>query len=173
MLAANDWITLIFSVVIATAISGATLVHNIVKHNKDSVLHSITLNRIEWIKQIRELVAQFLCAYIDKEPESVLRKVKVRIELLVHNNYSDDYSHLVKALEECCKNAASAYSKETTDLTNEVVLATQYSLYRVWTRMKIEGGQSKKKDQTIRKHVEEICGTYDEFKEKTKVNQES
>jgi len=167
---ANDWITLIFSVVIATAISGATLVHNIVKHNKDSVLHSITLNRIEWIKQMRELVAQFLCAYIDKEPESVLRKVKVRIELLVRNNYSDDYSHLVKALEECCK---TAYSKETTDLTNEVVLATQYSLYCAWTRMKIESGQRKKKNQTIRKHVEEICGTYDEFKEKTKLNQES
>ena len=160
----EDWITVIFSGIIATLISVGTLIHNIIKHHNDSIVNSITLNRIEWIGQVRELVSQFLCAYIDKEDENNLRKIALKVELMTRNKGdSNDYLPILESLQECIDTSSTNNEKIRKTNIRNVVYSTQYVLYRVWTRIRVEGGMNKKKDYKIRDKVNEVCGSYKDY----------
>ena len=166
----ENWMTVIFSSIIATLISAGTLIHSVIKHNKDSIVNSITLNRIEWIGQVRDLVSQFLCAYIDKESESDLRKKALKVELMTRNKSGiNDYSPMLKSLKACCEDASLDYNTDSMEANVEqMVLSTQYVLSRVWTRIKLVGGQNKKKDNKIREKVNDLCGTFEDYITKCK-----
>ena len=158
----SNWITLIFSVVIAAIISLFSLLHNVKSHSRDSIIHSITANRIEWIVQIRDLISEFLGAYIEHADINTLKKMKTRIELMIRNNHEQDYP-MVRCLEACVKDASDGFTGDSEKLIHEVILSTQYSLYRAWVRIKIEGGQSSRKDSRVKELVDKTCGDFSNF----------
>lgn len=142
-----DWTTFFCSVIVASAISLATYFTDIRKHKEDIVTQAITVNRIEWITNVRKLIGEFLSAYMIEKPEKELNILRMQIELYIRNN--EDYRELSLALENCCK---KDYSE---DNLNELIKASQIVLQRVWRRIKVEGGQRKKDDERMRKLIDE------------------
>lgn len=153
----NDWITLIFSGVIATAISVTGLFLQARKNKKDEILQTITSNRINWINKVRELVTSFIQAYIDGEPKTKLMRIESAIELYLRSD-DEDYQVLVQAMKDCYTGGFSERKLQ------EVIDGAQYILHRTWVRIKVEGGQGTKADQRVKNRVVERCGTYKEYK---------
>ena len=142
-----DWITFLCSVVIASIISLITYFTNLKKHKDDVITQAITVNRIEWIANVRKLIGEFLSAYMTGKSKKELNMLRMQIELYIRKN--SDYSRFSSALKKCCD------EDYTEDNLNELIEASQTVLHRVWRRIKIEGGQSKKDDERIRKLIDE------------------
>lgn len=142
----ENWVTFLCSVIIATIISLVTFFYDVRKHRQSTITQAITANRIEWISQVRTLVGDFICAYIDGKPQNELRKLKIRVQLFCRDK--QDYNKMLDCMERCCH---TPYKEE---LCSELISATQYVLQRVWVRMKIEGGQNAKSDSNIREQID-------------------
>lgn len=140
-------ITFICSVVIATLISLATFLFEIQKHKQNLITHTLTTNRLQWIADVRALLNEFLCAYIDQKPEKELRKLKAHIELFLVDKPT--YQELTPCMENCCSHS---YTEES---YKKLIIASQNVLQEVWIRIKIEGGQNKATDEKIQKMVED------------------
>ena len=141
-------ITFLCSVVIATIISLATFFMDMRKHKQDTITQSITTNRIEWISNVRTLMSEFLCAYIDKRPKEDLVKLMCKVRLYFYDE-STNYSDFYACMKKCCENP---YSEENAE---ELIQKTQIILKGPWVRIKIEGGQSKEDNLRIKKLVDE------------------
>ena len=149
-----DWTTFFFSVVAAAVASWVALILDAQKHKRDVVTQAITSNRMEWIAQVRNLIGEFLCAYINKEPKENLLKLMFKIELYLRQNGSADYEHLITCMERCYNQPYMNSDGNSRAACDELVHAAQTVLHNTWIRIKIEGGQSAKKDDSIRKQIE-------------------
>lgn len=141
----SNALTLLCSVVIATAISLASFLYETRKHRQTLMTQAVTANRIAWISEVRILLINFLLCYIDKEPQANLNKIRIKIRLYFHNE--GYYKSFFSCLKKCCEEPYSEQTKE------ELIKETQSILKSAWTRIKIEGGQQKKDDLRVRKLV--------------------
>lgn len=143
-----NWTTFLCSVVVATIISLATFIVDIRRHKRDVITQSITANRIEWISDVRNLISEFLNAYIDKKSRNDLIKLMGKIRLYFHNEsaYYQDFFTCMKA---CCEEPYSETRAE------ELIQKAQAILKSAWIRIKIEGEQRKEDDLKIRKLVDD------------------
>ncbi len=105
-------------------------------------------NRINWIFDVRNLISEFLFAYIDGRPKNDLVKLLGKIRLYFHNE-SAYYQDFFAFMGQCCN---EPYSDERAD---DLIQKSQIILKAAWVRIKIEGGQSKDDDLRIRKLVDE------------------
>jgi len=128
--------------IISSIISIITTLLSQKNTKKALVAQSITVNRIEWISNVRNLVSKFLYAYIDQQSKNELIKIKTQIILYFSKN--EDYKNLVLLLEDACM--GTYCPEKVTQIVNE----TQVVLQRTWRRIKLEGGQSKKEDIRIK-----------------------
>ena len=103
-----NWMTFLCSVIVATIISLATFLVNIKSHKQDVITQSITVNRIEWISDVRNLFSEFLYAYIDKKSKDDLVKLMGKIRLFFHNE-SAYYQDFFTCMKKCCE---EPYSEE-------------------------------------------------------------
>ena len=140
--------TFLCSVIVATIISLATFLVNIKSHKQDVITQSITVNRIEWISDVRNLFSEFLYAYIDKKSKDDLVKLMGKIRLFFHNE-SAYYQDFFTCMKKCCE---EPYSEERAE---EFIQKAQVILKSAWIRIKIEGGQRKEDDLKIRELVDE------------------
>lgn len=140
-------ITLICSVIIATLISATTLIFEIRRHKQSSIIQAITENRIDWIVSVRNLISDFICAYIDGASSKELTKIMIKTQLFFRNK--EDYNRVLLLMEKCC---VTPYLSEPC-YCQQLVAETQTLLHRVWIRIKIESGQSKELDNLVRKKV--------------------
>lgn len=144
----SNWITFFCSTLVATFISLLTFYFDIVKHKKDLIAQAITSNRIDWIMQMRTLVAEFICAYIDQRPTNELQKIKIQIQLMCRHKV--DYDKILECIDTCCKDTENVGAN-----CDALIEVTQYVLQKVWVRIKIEGGQTAKDEIKIRKQVDD------------------
>ena len=143
-----NWTTFLCSIIVATIISLATFFVDIGRHKQDVITQSITANRINWISDVRNLISEFLFAYIDGRPKNDLVKLLGKIRLYFHNE-SAYYQDFFAFMGQCCN---EPYSDERAD---DLIQKSQIILKAAWVRIKIEGGQSKDDDLRIRKLVDE------------------
>lgn len=146
----TDWITFFCSVIVAAIVSLATFLFDVKKHKESLITEAITANRIEWVTNVRELIGEFLCAYIDGKSKQDLIKLIMKVKLFLRDK--PDYNKLVECMNDCCE---GTFSQEKAD---KLIQVAQYVFQRVWVRIKIEGGQSQHQDSKVREMVDKYVG---------------
>lgn len=145
-----NWVTFFCSVIVATIISLVTFFFDVKKHRQTLITQAVTVNRIEWISDVRKLIGDFLTVYIDGKSKEDLAKITMKVELYLRDK--PDYNKMLYCMRACYEGSYSEAKAQ------ELVKATQYVFQRVWARIKIEGGQSKGKDANIRALVDDYVG---------------
>lgn len=116
-----------------------------------TVTGSITKNRIEWIKEVREYCSNFLVEFNKEAPNvTVLRELYIKIQLY---GYGDVYKELFESLKhgiEFIENdVGMSHSQDKNKISQEIIKYSQEILNGVWWRMKREGGISAIRDKII------------------------
>ena len=108
----------------------------------------ITVNRMDWIKEVRQLCADFLLEFCSSSADvERLNELYIRIQLY---GYGKPYEALFEALEACIGHAdgTSCQKKEYADAA---LRCAQQVLQEVWWRMKREAGISERADKKMGK----------------------
>jgi len=114
---------------------------------RNSVLTSISSNRINWINELRNEIHEFLKEYLRQgENEYKLRMIRAKIELYLSN--SEFYSDFSKQLKQCSERPFSE------DDYNKLVNEAQIVFNDVWRRMKREAGISYNSDKRLSRKIE-------------------
>ena len=111
---------------------------------------TITSNRMDWIKEVRELLKEFVTEYVRKENADYqkMRELKGKVELYLKEG-EEDYDILVRQMDYCC---TFPYSEEGYFL---LIRSSQYVLNRTWQRLALEGkGKLLRSNRLIRKKVD-------------------
>lgn len=103
----------------------------------------IATNRLDWIKEVRALLTQFINKYLDGAEKNELNKIRYEVELYF-GRYKYD-TELSKILEKFVEN-------EEDDI-KVLLKVIQPVLASPWLRMKLETGVSMKQDTTIANKV--------------------
>ena len=112
---------------------------------RNLIASAITSNRIEWIKTVRSLIADFLKEY-EKKSEDKSELINIYEELMLYfNPTGKTYVSLVNALKTCL-DETKEYSIEN---SCAVISGAQTLLDSTWVRMKREAGISKKLEEGI------------------------
>ena len=100
----------------------------------------ITKNRLDWIKQVRTLLQEFLNEYISNKPKTDLLITRNKIALYFRTGVVS-YSKLLNQIDRCIE---YGYDKENCD---KLISEGQNVLSEVWIRMKREAGMNEKTDK--------------------------
>ena len=124
------------------------------------IANSITLSRMEEIKELRGFIAEFIAEYLKEGVDNEYDKkvAKARIELYLRRNYEASKG-LKDALEVCCK-----IPFDPSDETNYEILIeeAEYALHWKWMRMKRETGVSTKSETKRKEKLKKyLDGIYD------------
>ncbi len=111
-------------------------------HRKELITSAISSNRIEWIKEVRALMFDFITEYKINTNKTRLHILSSHIMLYL--NRQNDYSEFVDAVRRCVD---LEYS-ETNHL--HLVNSTQDMLNSVWRRMKLETGLKVNYDNNVK-----------------------
>ncbi|MPM49536.1 hypothetical protein SDC9_96266 [bioreactor metagenome] len=108
-------------------------VYNSVITRRRLIAEAISKNRIEWIRDVRELVTSFLLNY-DLGNLTEEKAIFYKLSLYMSTKNSD-YKELLGALEECISD-----DKPKDKHRRDVISSAQVVLTQVWIRMKREAG---------------------------------
>lgn len=120
------------------------------KNSKRAVIaEAITKNRMTWIEEVRNLLSDFIAAYMQGNRKGELRILKARIELYCSDGA--EYSPMIESLHACCQDPAFDEKHCQALIEN-----AQKVLNRVWIRVKVEGGITRKEEERIMKATDEF-----------------
>lgn len=125
-----------------------TSVFSYLLSKRRATIEHITVNRMDWIKEVRQLCADFLSEFnSDSANADKLKELYIHIQLY---GYGKPYEALFEALEVCIDHAnfTSCQKKKYSD---KALFCAQQVLHDVWLRMKREAGISKKTDEKMEK----------------------
>ena len=113
---------------------------------------TITKNRIQWNKDVRNLLIRFLRVYMDTTLDENKKKEKLlllknTIRLFLRESVVAQ-KELVDALTKCAYNPNKGKRMKN---INKVIIKSQIVLSESWTRAKIETGISQKEDKDVDK----------------------
>ncbi len=143
-------ITAIISIVLSISAFGLSI-YNLILQKRKIITESIVNNRSEWIKDVRNLMAEFLESYCEEKGIKRLRICKTKIELYTRRD-SEEYKSLNMALLLCIED------KFNVEHYNVLIEECQKVLTHMWTRSKIESGISLRQDRKIYKLFAKIKG---------------
>lgn len=109
---------------------------------KNNISNLISKERMNWIAQVRDLMADFLCAYIKQEEKEKLKIINSKINLYIKFD-SEFYQALHNKLTYCVDNSYTEKDYE------ELVISMQNVLNDVWVRIKREAGILKIEENSI------------------------
>jgi len=134
-----------FSTVVSIVISVAAFfisVYNLYLNKSKMTAEFIAKNRMEWIKDVRKLMYEFIASYYKKEGEECLRLCQAKISMYTRKN-SEAYARLDEQLEICINNEFNMQDY------NILIEECQNVLNDVWRRLKLESGMNSAKDKKI------------------------
>ncbi len=99
---------------------------------------------MDWIKNVRGLLGNFLELYIDGAQKNELEKIRNKILLYFRENVNS-YEKVAEQLDLCIN---SVYNK---DNVNKLIICSQNMLSEVWIRIKRENGMDEKIDKKFEK----------------------
>ena len=113
-----------------------------------ATIEHITVNIMDWIKEVRRLCGDFLLEF-NRDPANVdkLKELYLCIQLY---GYGKPYEALFQALEACIDHVDDT-SHEKKEFTDKALLCAQQVLQDVWWRMKREAGISERADNKMKK----------------------
>ncbi len=135
-----SFITSIFAFVVSVL----SLITNIFLTKKQIESEYISKNRMDWIKNVRGLLGNFLELYIDGTQKNELEKIRNKILLYFRENVNS-YEKVAEQLDLCIN---SVYNK---DNVNKLIICSQNMLSEVWIRIKRENGMDEKIDKKFEK----------------------
>lgn len=138
-----DPITIILSI-IATAISilaFAVSVFNLLLDRRRLKTDAITRNRIDWIKEVRDLIWQFVTICWE-HPEDVNAKVRIATKIRLYTKQGDVYRSLLSAIDTCISDQTTVIEH-----VDDLIKQGQDTLNDVWIRMKREAGITTREDR--------------------------
>ena len=118
-------------------------IYNLVLTRRKVITEFVSVNRIDWIKDVRELMFNFAECYYDRQSKDKLRMCKTKIDLYTRMN-DPAYNDLNDILEKCIQNE---FNK---DDYNKLIIECQKVLGAPWARMKDESGISSRQDKKMR-----------------------
>lgn len=127
-------------------VSIATAIITIINERNHIKTKTITAHRVDWIKDVRNLVMQFLEVYIEPSSDNEERRIKLitlssKIVLYFRKNVKS-YDELTNMLNRCIK---EEFSSENLHLLIE---KAQIVFSDVWKRAKHESGISNKENDS-------------------------
>ena len=128
----------------------ALSIYSVYQVKRKLIADAITLNRIEWIANVRSLLMEFIRIYrsngtVKEDMEILLCNVKLYMNS--HNSY---YSNLFKIMQKCIDD--DLYIQGNMD---EFIKASQSVLNMTWVRMKLEAGITKEVENKLEVKVKE------------------
>lgn len=128
-----------FSAIVVSLVTMAT-------NRKEIKSEAISKNRVEWIKDVRNLIMQFLDEYMNKEKADkvLLEKQRNKISLYLRPHVNS-YERLLNALDDCIK---CDYDELK---CNELIKSAQAVFSEVWIRAKMESGISQRENSKFEK----------------------
>ena len=133
--------------IIVSIIALVVSIISIFVDKKKTTLEIITQNRIEWIKEVRNLLKEFIEVYTKNGDNEQFLIIKNKISLYVRDGVTS-YKELIEQLNHC---VANGYNQKD---CNKLIQKAQNVLSEVWIRMKREAGISKKEDNRYSKMFE-------------------
>ncbi len=113
---------------------------NITINKRKISTETISKNRIDWIKDVRELVAEFISLYVNKAPKNEQKIIRNKICLYMRSGVIS-YSEFLDQMDICIN---EDYSDEN---CNKLISKAQIVFSDVWIRMKMESGIKNKDDK--------------------------
>ncbi|MBQ9492659.1 MAG: hypothetical protein IJR54_02870 [Oscillibacter sp.] len=151
-----EMITALSSIVVSLL----TLVYTIISNDKQSVLQSVTANRMDWIQQVRSLLGDFAHAYRTHNTEN-MADIEARLELFMRRDVKE-YQYVLNHLKHCIKHEYNENDYE------KLLSLSSYTLSRAWQRIKVDARKyhitDKTADQIVTKQVQpllDIVKSYD------------
>ena len=138
------------SIIISSIAGAASIIalivslYNAATDKRRLVTETITKNRIEWLKEIRDMLAAFADAYRLRSHDK-MESINDKLELFL-NRKNQSYIKLLKAVNMCLQD--DSFSLEHRD---ELIICSQKVLTDTWTRMKREAGIKKETEDKFLK----------------------
>lgn len=137
-------ITLIAST-LAFLTSTLTIIITLFNEKKRVKTATVTHNRVDWIKDVRCIITDFLNTYIDASTDMTERKRKLKLfkgkACLYFRKGVNSYDDLVHKMDECIEDAS--FDEKHCE---ELIEKAQVVFSDVWKRIKQESGITKKED---------------------------
>lgn len=137
-------ITLIITTILSILAFALSLV-NFLLEKKKLVSQFIASNRMDWIKEVRELLFDFTKCYYQGKSKEKLRICKIKIDMYTRMN-DPAYNDLNNIMEKCIENEFCMEDY------NKLIESCQFVLGAPWKRMKAEAGISSRIDTKYREH---------------------
>jgi len=137
-----EFANFVFPIIIAMLAMGVS-VFNLFFYIKDIYNKTTTSERVKWINAVRQLIANFIEAYVsDSSNEDKLIFIKSHIELFLNHENPDHYE---------LSNTLSRYLNDRDLPINELTAISQIVFKNSWERMKYEAGITKREEKKYRK----------------------
>ena len=134
-------ISVIISIVLSV-LAFIVSVCNLYLEKRKVIAGSLVNERIEWMKDVRQLMNEFLENYYLNADHSKLQICKLKLELYIRRDnpmYND-----LNALLEVCTN-----TEFSIDNYDKLIEECQKVLNNTWKRIKLESGVSQKEDKRV------------------------
>ena len=142
------------------ALSLFTLAYTVMSNEKQAILQTVTVNRMNWIQEVRELLANFAHAYRTHNAED-MADIEAKLELFMRRDVKE-YQYVLNHLKHCIKHEYNESDYE------KLLSLSSYTLARAWQRIKVDARKyrftDKAADQIITKQVQpllDIAMSYD------------
>ena len=150
-----EMITALSSIVLSLVTLGYTIISN----NRQSVLKTVTANRMEWIQKTRELLGKFAHAYWTRNVEDMV-DIEAQLELFMRRDVPE-YQYVLNHLKHCIK---SEYNESDYE---KLLCFSSYILARAWQRIKIDARRyhitDKTADQMVSKQVQPLLDIVESY----------
>ena len=114
-----------------TAIAAiVALLWTILNDNRQSLLQTVTVNRIDWLNQVRQLLGDFAHAYWNGELKRMI-EIEARLELFMRID-KVEYQPIFNHMKHCMKNQ---YCENDYD---RFLLLASAIIVRTWQRIKVD-----------------------------------
>ena len=136
--------------IITSLIAIASLVVSLSMKFHELKASSITIQRIDWIKTVRDLCAEFIIEFSKDAPKkSKLDELAIRIKLYgrrKNDRITNDYYNLYEGIDKCLKKWNTTNTQEKEKYKDLMIGVSQDMLQSAWDHMKRESGISEKRD---------------------------
>lgn len=146
------------------ALSLFTLIYTAISNDKQSILQTVTANRMDWIQQVRELLGEFAHAYRTHNTED-MADIEAKLELFMRRDVKE-YQYVLNHLKHCIKHEYNESDYE------KLLSLSSYTLSRTWQRVKIDARKyhitDKTADQIVTKQVQSLLDIAESYNIKPK-----
>lgn len=143
--------TSVLVAVISALVSISAAIISLCGTRHHEIVTSMTKSRITWIKDVRELIADF-CIQFYSLPNEKAQLERLRTHFFLYLREDNEfYIPLIKTINVCCDNYIG--ENDVVVVLQDLVAASQYVLATVWARVKLEGAHGMSNDKRIDKQL--------------------